>query len=80
MNDLKLVRILRFDTILRKALNDLFTNHIKSIFKAKSKGSKVLHCDDKYYVSDSQSCGQKVANAASGKDYVIEIDNISSGM
>ncbi|KAG5680197.1 hypothetical protein PVAND_009722 [Polypedilum vanderplanki] len=54
----------------------LFIKHKAGILVCESKSLGLMHYDDKYYFTDSHSCGPAGASAANGKACIIECDTI----
>jgi hypothetical protein len=57
---------------LKRSLELLFENHQGGILIANNKAIGVLKNDEKFYFTDSHSCGPKGQNCANGKACVIE--------
>lgn len=61
---------------LRQAIEGLFLTHNAGILVAEPKSLGVLHYGDRYYFTDSHSCGSRGATAGNGKACVIECTTI----
>lgn len=63
---------------LKRSLEMLFREHSAGILIAESKSLGVLHHNDKFYFTDSHSCGAKGSStrSANGRACVIECDTI----
>lgn len=63
---------------LRKSLEKLFDSHSAGILITQSKSLGVLHYDNKYYFTNSHSCGAKGSRARpeQGRACIVECDNI----
>lgn len=59
-----------------QAFTELFHNHQAGLLISSGKSYGVMHYDDKYYFTDSHSCGPQGAPAANGRACNIECDNI----
>lgn len=70
----KIVRIIALASHCNK--QDLFANPKAGILIAESKSLGVLHYDNKYYFTDSHSCGPKGASTVNGKACIIDCDNV----
>lgn len=62
---------------LRQGLEDLFLSHSAGILITGGQSFGVMYYNDKYYFSNSHSCGQKGsrANDSNGKACIIDCDN-----
>ncbi|KAL1493591.1 hypothetical protein ABEB36_009292 [Hypothenemus hampei] len=62
---------------LLTALMQLFDSHPSGILTASNKFASVFRCEDKYYFTDSHTCGLKgKPTAESGRACVIQCDNL----
>ncbi|KAG5683289.1 hypothetical protein PVAND_012577 [Polypedilum vanderplanki] len=61
---------------LLNAIRMLFIEHNAGVLVCESKSLGLMHYDDKYYFTDSHSCGPAGASAANGKACIIECDTI----
>ncbi|KAG5685124.1 hypothetical protein PVAND_014320 [Polypedilum vanderplanki] len=61
---------------LLNAIRMLFIDHNAGVLVCESKSLGLMHYDDKYYFTDSHSCGPAGASAANGKACIIECDTI----
>lgn len=66
-----------FGQKLSEALVELFQNHLTGILISAGKSYGVMHFNDKYYFTDSHSCGPKGATAGqNGKACAIECNTL----
>ncbi|KAG5683578.1 hypothetical protein PVAND_012851 [Polypedilum vanderplanki] len=61
---------------LLNAIRMLFIDHNAGVLVCASKSLGLMHYDDKYYFTDSHSCGPAGASAANGTACIIECDTI----
>ncbi|KAG5666753.1 hypothetical protein PVAND_014765 [Polypedilum vanderplanki] len=61
---------------LLNAIRMLFIEHKAGVLVCESKSLGLMYYDDKYYFTDSHSCGPAGASAANGKACIIECDTI----
>ncbi len=61
---------------LLEGLEELFSSHNAGILISGAKSFSIMHYCNKYYFTDSHSCGPKGASAANGKACIIESDNV----
>ncbi|KAG5674477.1 hypothetical protein PVAND_004445 [Polypedilum vanderplanki] len=61
---------------LLNAIRMLFIEHKAGVLVCESKSLGLMHYDDKYYFTDSHSCGPAGASAANGKACIIECNTI----
>ncbi|CAG9799443.1 unnamed protein product [Chironomus riparius] len=62
---------------LMASLQSLFESHSSGVLIAESLSLGVMHYNDRYYFTDSHSCGARGVKAGDGKACIIECDNIT---